>query len=74
MPAADRFVRDMTTFVSNGDGSWRRDLEHHENVLVDTATLPGLLREHGVEATVSSSFGSETLLQGLHTIVGHKKN
>src|SRR5437667_185346 len=34
-PAADRFVREMTTFVRNDDGSWRRDDERHDNVLVD---------------------------------------
>ncbi|MGH9057938.1 MAG: class I SAM-dependent methyltransferase [Acidimicrobiales bacterium] len=50
IPAPDRFVRDMTTFVRNEDGSWRRDGEHHENVLVDTARIPALLSERGVEA------------------------
>ncbi len=33
LPSPDRFVRDITTFVPDGDGSWRRDSEHHENVL-----------------------------------------
>src|SRR5262249_7576908 len=28
MPSADRFVRDITTFLPNSDGSWRRDSEH----------------------------------------------
>ena len=32
-PRPDLFVRDITTFLANPDGSWRRDDEHHENVL-----------------------------------------
>jgi SAM-dependent methyltransferase len=71
-PAPDRFVRDITTFLPNADGSWRRDGEHHENVLVDTAHVPALLHEHGVEASVASSFGAETLPSGLRAIIGHK--
>jgi len=65
-------VRDITTFVPNADGSWRRDREHHENALIDTAQVPALLREHGVQASVCSSFGAETLPIGLRAIVGHK--
>lgn len=72
VPAPDRFVRDITTFVPNPDGSWRRDTEHHENVLIDTAQVPALLRQHGVQATVGSSFGTETLPPGLRVITGHK--
>lgn len=70
LPSPDRFVRDITTFVPAGDGRWRRDTEHHENVLVDTSTLPALLGEHGVVARVGASFGSETLPRGLHTLIG----
>jgi len=72
VPTRDRFVRDMTTFVRNDDGSWRRDDEHHDNVLIDTSRVPALLAEHGVEAKVGRSFGSEELPVGLHTIIGHK--
>jgi len=72
VPTPDRFVRDMTTFVRNDDGSWRRDDEHHDNVLIDTARVPALLAEHGVEATVGSSFGTEELPVGLHAIIGHR--
>jgi SAM-dependent methyltransferase len=71
-PSTDRFVRDITTFLPNGDGSWRRDDEHHENVLVDTATVPDLLLEHEVEATCRTSFGEETLPEGLVAVVGRK--
>ena len=72
-PAADRFVREMTTFVRNDDGSWRRDDERHDNVLVDTARVPSLLGDHGVDATVRDSFGDETLPPGLKAIVGRKR-
>jgi SAM-dependent methyltransferase len=72
LPAPDRFVRDITTFVQGSDGSWRRDREHHENVLIDTARIPALLRQHGIEAGVGSAFGTETLPPGLRVITGHK--
>lgn len=72
LPAPDRFVRDMTTFVPNDDGSWRRDREHHENVLVDTERIPAIFRPHGIEARVGSSFGAETLPEGLRTVTGHR--
>jgi SAM-dependent methyltransferase len=72
VPAPDRFVRDITTFVPNPDGSWRRSDEHHENVLIDTARIPALLRAHGVQASVGTSFGPETLPPGLRVVTGHK--
>lgn len=72
VPAADRFVRDITTFLPNSDGSWRRDSEHHENVLVDTALIPPLLQQNGVEAQVRASFGAETNPPGLRAVVGRK--
>jgi SAM-dependent methyltransferase len=72
IPSPDRYVRDMTTFVRNHDGSWRRDDERHDNVLVDTTRLPPLLAAHDVDATVGTSFGAETLPVGLRTLVGHK--
>jgi SAM-dependent methyltransferase len=73
VPSPDRFVREITTFVPKGDGSWRRDDEHHENVLVDASRIPVLLAAHGVEASVRSSFASETLPVGLRAITGHKR-
>jgi SAM-dependent methyltransferase len=72
VPAPDRFVRDMTTFMKDPDGSWRRDDERHENVLVDSARLPGLLAEHGVDASIRSSFGTEELPVGLVAVVGRR--
>lgn len=69
-PAPDKFVRDITTFVPDGHGAWRRDSEHHENVLIDTAQIPELLRPHGMSVTVRSSFGEEELPAGLKTVIG----
>jgi SAM-dependent methyltransferase len=71
-PAPDRFVRDITTFVPDGAGAWRRGHERHENVLVDTSLIPALLARYGVEARVGSSFGGEELPLGLRTVVGVK--
>lgn len=72
LPTPDRFVRDITTFLPNPDGSWRRGTEHHENVLIDTARIPALLGAHGVQAKVGASFGSETNPPGLRVVTGHK--
>jgi SAM-dependent methyltransferase len=71
-PAPDRFVRHITAFVATDNGSWRRDDERHENVLVDTAGVPALLRAHGVEARVSPSFGDGRLPDGMVAIIGRR--
>ena len=73
VPAPDRFVRRMATFLREDDGSWRRGDERHDNVLVETDRVPGLLAEVGVEAAVRASFGTEELPAGLHAIVGHRQ-
>ena len=36
----DRFDRDLTTFVRGADGNYRRDDEHHRNILIDTRWYP----------------------------------
>ena len=69
-PAPDKFVRDITGFVPDGDGRWRRSTERHENVLVDTSLIPALLRSHGVEASVGSAFGAAEMPPGLRTVTG----
>jgi SAM-dependent methyltransferase len=73
-PTPDRFVRDMTTFLPNGDGSWRRESEHHENTLVDTAQLPERLATLGVTAHVTEAFGTETLPEGLRVVSGIRQD
>jgi hypothetical protein len=69
-PAPERFVREIAVFMRNDDGTWRRDDERHDNVLIDTSRVPALLEEHDVKATVASSFGSEELPVGLHVVIG----
>jgi SAM-dependent methyltransferase len=72
VPRPNLYVREMTTFVREDDGTWRRDFERHDNVLVDTSLIPALLAEHGVHAEVRDSFVDEELPSGLKAIVGHK--
>ena len=74
VPEPNRYVRLMTTFVRQPDNTWRRDDECHDNVLIDTSRVPDLLARHGVEVTVSDSFGEGKLDGGLATIVGHKNH
>jgi len=74
VPAPDRYVRQMAIFSRSDDGTWRRDDERHDNVLVDTSRVPELLAEHGVDARVGTSFGTEELPHGLHTIIGTKRD
>jgi SAM-dependent methyltransferase len=70
LPRANLYVREITTFLRTEDGTWRRDDEHHENVLVDTSRLPAFLAQHGLEVRVTPSFGDEELPEGLVAIVG----
>lgn len=70
LPRADRFVRDITTFVRDDDGRWRRDDELHENVLLDVSRVPALLAEEGLVAEVLAHFGDEELGAGLLAVVG----
>jgi SAM-dependent methyltransferase len=72
VPTPDRYIRQMATFIRNDDGSWRRDDERHDNVMVDTARIPAFVGAHGIQATVESSFGSETLPIGLKAIIGRR--
>jgi SAM-dependent methyltransferase len=68
----NRFIRNITVFSRNHDGSWRRDDERHENVLINTARVPAFLLQHGVEVSVGSSFGTERLPTGLVAVTGHR--
>jgi SAM-dependent methyltransferase len=72
VPSPDRYVRQMASFIRDEDGSWHRDDERHDNILVDTSQVPALLKDHGVGATVGTSFGNETLPVGLRAIVGRR--
>ena len=72
LPAPNRFVRQITTFVRSGGGSWRRDDETHHNVLIDTARVPGLLAAEGIQVKVTSAFGTEQLPAGLRVLIGQR--
>jgi hypothetical protein len=72
IPAPDRFVRKMTTFLRNDDGSWRRADERHDNALVDTTLIPAWLEGSGLDVTVGDSFGTERLPVGLKTVIAHR--
>jgi SAM-dependent methyltransferase len=72
VPQPDTYVRQMATFIREEDGSWRRDDERHDNVMIETRRVPELLADHGVEATVGNHFGSERLPVGLRAVVGHR--
>lgn len=72
LPAPDRFVREITTFVLDGYGCWRRDDEHHDNVLIDTALVPGLLAADGIQAEVAPAFGAEQLPAGMRVLIGRQ--
>ena len=71
-PAPEVFIRDITTFVPDGHGAWRRGDERHENVLVDTSGIPALLAGHGVTATLGTSFGAAELPPGLIAVTGRR--
>jgi SAM-dependent methyltransferase len=71
-PSRDSYVREMTTFVREDDGAWRRDDERHDNVLLDVAQMPELLAREGVEAVTARSFGAHALPVGLFALIGRK--
>jgi len=72
VPAPNRFVRQMAVFTRGMDGTWRRDDERHDNVLVDTRSIPAFLAAHGVDAVVKDAFGTEQLPLGLRAVVGRR--
>ena len=72
VPERDAFVREMTTFVRNDDGTSRRDDERHDNVLLDVSVLPALLAPEGVDAVLQRSFGEHELPVGLFALIGSK--
>jgi SAM-dependent methyltransferase len=71
-PEPTVYAREITTFLKNDDGSWRRDDERHENVLVETTRIPDFLAKHGLDTRVAESFGDEELPPGLVVIVGSR--
>jgi hypothetical protein len=72
LPRPDLYVREMTVFVREDDGRWRRDDERHDNVLLDTSLVPALLARHGVRAHVHDALGTQALPPGLVAVVGRR--
>jgi hypothetical protein len=58
--------------MRNDDGSWRRDDERHDNVLIEVSLVPALLAEHGVDVTIGTTFGTYVLPEGLFSVIGTK--
>lgn len=71
-PSPDRFDRLMTMFIEGEDGTWRRSVEAHGNVLIDSSTIPAILRACGVEAEVGHTLGAEVMPTGLHVVTGRR--
>lgn len=77
-PTPDTYVREITTFVREADGRYRRDDERHDNVLVDSALIPGWLNDPAlpgvgqVDVVVGTSFGGEVLPVGLLTVIARR--
>jgi hypothetical protein len=62
-----------TTFVREGDGRYRRELERHDNVLIDVhGVVPPLLEAEGLDVEVRRSFGAEANMEGLLVIVARR--
>jgi len=72
-PRPDRFVRDITTFLREDDGRWRRSDERHDTVLLETAAVPSWLDGTGVRAGIQAAFGTEEMPRGLVVLVGEKE-
>lgn len=72
-PARDAYVREITTFLRVDDGTWRRDDERHDNVLVDVRAMAGVVAREDVDAVVQRSFGTNELPVGLYALVGRKR-
>jgi SAM-dependent methyltransferase len=71
--APDHFARVQTIFVREDDGRYRRELERHDNVLIDVhAIVPQLLEAEGLEVEVRKSFGTETNMEGLLVVVARR--
>jgi SAM-dependent methyltransferase len=69
----DHFARVQTTFVREGDGRYRRELERHDNVLIDVhGVVPPLLEAEGLDVEVRRSFGAEANMEGLLVIVARR--
>ena len=69
----EHFARVMTVFTRRPDGSYDREVERHDNVLVDVeGVVRPLLEAEGLTVDIGLSFGDETNMEGLMVVVGHR--
>lgn len=69
----EHFARVMSAFVRQPDGSYRRDDERHDNVLVDVeGVVQPLLEAEGLDVSVGLSFGDEVNMEGLRVVVARR--
>lgn len=69
----DHFARVMTIFTRRPDGAYDRELERHDNVLVDVeGVVRPLLEAEGLTVDIGLSFGDETNMEGLMVVVAHR--
>lgn len=68
-PAPRRFDRVITVF-RRVHGAWRRSDEQHRNITFEAEDALAILREEGVDASVRTAFGEESLPEGLVVIAG----
>src|ERR687893_358431 len=71
--APNHFPRVHTIFERGDDGRYRREVERHDNVLIDVrAVVPPLLAAKGLDVEVRPSFGTETNMEGLLVVLAHR--
>ena len=63
----------MTIFTRTDDGTWRRDEERHDNVLIDTGADPPRFAARGVDVTLGTTIGGYDLPTGLIAVTGRKR-
>ena len=69
----EHFARDMTIFTRRPDGAYDREVERHDNVLVDVdGVVRPLLEAEGLTVEIGLSFGDETNMEGLMVVVAHR--
>jgi SAM-dependent methyltransferase len=71
--APDHYARVQTIFEREDDGRYRREVERHDNVLIDVAgVVPPLLAAEGLDVEIRPSFGTETNMEGLLVVVARR--
>jgi len=69
----EHFARVMTVFVRRPDGAYDREVERHDNVLVDVdGVVRPLLEAEGLRVEIGHRFGDETNMEGLRVVIAHR--